>query len=104
MGDKDSPSHSGSVATTSAGYRYPAAPDNAATLSPQEARNLFRSNRSTTGFCAGYLQACITVLSKELAGDFSEYCRQNYATLPLLFQSQPGEVDTPLATTESDIR
>lgn len=84
-----------------------AAPENASALSPQEARALFRLNKyygSTTGFCAGYLQANVTVLPKSLAKDFGDFCRKNHAALPLLYCSQPGEVTTTLATTETNIR
>ena len=89
------------------GSREPAAPENAASLSPEEARSLFRLNEyhgSTTGFCAGYLQANITVLPKTLADDFAEFCRLNHAPLPLLYRSQPGEVNTALTATDTDIR
>ena len=104
----DEPSASECVsATATAGtgrhYPRPAAPDNAASLSLREARDLFRLSQyhgSTAGFCAGSLQAGLTVLPRELAGDFGEYCRLNPAALPLLYQSQPGEVDTTLTTTE----
>ena len=85
----------------------PAAPENAASLSPKEARELFRLNEyhgSTTGFCAGYLQANIAILPKSLADDFSEFCRKNHAVVPLLYRSQPGEVTTTLTNTDSDIR
>ena len=83
-----------------------AAPDNAATMSPAEARALFRLNKyygSTTGFCAGYTQANVTILPKSLAKDYTEFCRKNHATLPLLYSSEPGEVTTSLAT-GSDVR
>ena len=83
-----------------------AVPDNAATMSPAEARALFRLNKyrdSTTGFCAGYLQANVTILPKSLAKDFTEFCRANHAALPLLYRSEPGEVTTSLAT-GSDVR
>lgn len=83
------------------------APENASTLSPQEARALFRLNNyhgSTTGFCAGYLQTNVAVLPKSLAKDFGDFCRKNHAALPLLYCSQPGEVTTSLATVETDIR
>ena len=88
-------------------YTLVAAPENASTLSPQEARALFRLNKyhgSTTGFCAGYLQTNVAVLPKSLANDFGDFCRKNHAALPLLYCSQPGEVTTSLATVETDIR
>ncbi len=87
--------------------KYPAAPKNAATLSPQAARELFRENRyhsSTTGFCSGYLQANVVVFPKELADDFEEFCRKNFGPLPLLYRSKSGEVEAPLLAMESVIR
>lgn len=84
-----------------------AAPENASTLSPQEARALFRLNKyygSTTGFCAGYLQTNVAVLPKSLATDFRDFCRKNHAALPLVYCSLPGEVTTTIATVETDIR
>ena len=84
---------------------FPAAPDNAATMSPAEARALFRLNNygSTTGFCAGYTQANVTILPKSLAKEYTDFCRKNHAPLPLLYRSEPGEVTTSLAT-GSDVR
>ena len=88
-------------------YVLPAAPENAAALSPAEARGLFRLSKyhgSTTGFCSGYSQTNVAVLpTAALAKDFNEFCSKNHATLPLLYCSQPGEVATPLAA-DSDIR
>lgn len=98
---------SASVVSAGSGRHHPAALDNAASLTPHEARNLFRLNQyhgTTSGFCAGYLQTNLTVLPQELAGDFGEYCRLNHAAMPLLYQSQPGEADTTLTTKESDVR
>ena len=95
------------MAEDRAEYTLPTAPENAATLSPAEARGLFRINKfhgSTTGFCAGYLQANVAILPKSLAQDFGEFCRKNHAALPLLYCSQPGEVTTTLANADSNIR
>ena len=82
-------------------------PENAAALLPSEARQLFRQNGFdglTSGFCAGYMQANIVVLPRELADDFEQFCRRNSAPLPLLYRSKPGEVGAPPLAKDSDIR
>ena len=92
---------------TASSVALPPAPENAASLSPAEARALFRLNEyhgSTTGFCSGYLQANVTILPSALAEDFHEFCRRNHAAMPLLYRSTPGEVTSELTTTDSDIR
>ena len=83
-----------------------AAPENATSLLPSEARSLFRLNEyhgSTAGFCSGYLQASVTILPSAMTDNFHEFCRRNYAALPLLYRSKPGELNSELAT-DSDIR
>ena len=83
-----------------------AAPENAANLSPSEARSLFRLNEyhgSTTGFCSGYQQANVTILPSAMADNFYQFCRRNHAAMPILYRSKPGEVNSELAT-DSDIR
>ena len=95
------------MAESEGGCALPAAPENAGSLSPEKARGIFRLNEyhgSTTGFCAGYLQANVAILPKSLANDFVEFCRKNHSALPLLYCGQPGEVTTTLTSTDSDIR
>ena len=103
--DDDRPSRSGGGG--GGDYVFPAAPDNAASLSPEEARALFRQGSyrgSTAGFCSGYLQAGLTVLPGSLAGQFAEFCSRNHAAMPVLHRGSPGEITTPLADTNTDIR
>lgn len=82
-------------------------PENAASLAPSEARQLFRLNRyygPTSGFCLGYLQANMAVLPEELADDFEEFCRKNYGPFPLICRSAAGEIGAPPLAKDSDIR
>ena len=98
---------SGGGSASGRGYVLPAAPENAASLSPEKARDLFRLGTyrgPTAGFCAGYLQANITVLPTSMAGEFGEFCRRNHAAMPVVYLSKPGEVSTSLTSTNSDIR
>lgn len=86
-------------------YVFPPAPDNAASLSPTEARVLFRQGNyrgPTGGFCAGYVQTGIAIIPQCLAGDFEEFCRSNSAALPVIYRSQPGEITTSLTSDNSD--
>ena len=84
------------------------APENAVALLPSKARALFRRNGyylSSGGFCAGYTQANLVILpSAELADQFEEFCKKNYAPLPLLYRSQPGEYAAPPLAQDSDVR
>ena len=88
-------------------YKHPAPPENAANLSPAEARAVFRRNGyygSTTGFSLGHGQANLAVIPQEMAADFEEFCKRNAAPLPLLYRSQPGEVGAPPLAADSDVR
>lgn len=79
---------------------------------PEEARRQFSDDlsimqfmNSSSGVCAGYLQANVIILPSCLADDFTEFCRLNSAPCPLLYRSKVGEVGAPpLTPTNSDIR
>lgn len=87
--------------------KFLSAPENASSLSPKEARELFRANKyygSTSGFCLGYVQTNLTVLPARDADDFEEFCKRNSAPLPLLYRSLPGELVAPPLAENSDVR
>jgi uncharacterized protein YcsI (UPF0317 family) len=77
-------------------------------LSPKQAREEFRRNTGTipftTGICLGYLQTNIVCLPSEYADDFEKVCQANSAPFPLVYRSQPGQVDAPDLAQDFDIR
>ena len=67
---------------------------NTATMTPSEIRRLIRDGRitgPTAGMCAGYAQANLVVLPKELAYDFLLFAQRNPKSCPLLEVSDTGE-------------
>lgn len=88
-------------------YKHIPPPDNASSLSPSEARALFRRNGyygPTSGFCAGYCQANLLVVPEQLADDFEQFCRLNPAPFPLLYRSKAGECSAPPLAEDSDVK
>ena len=88
-------------------YKFLPRPDNASSMSPLDARTLFRRNGyygTTAGFCVGYAQTNLVVLPKELADDFELYCKKNSGPLPLLYRSGIGEVSAPPLASDSHVR
>lgn len=88
-------------------YRFLAAPENASSLSPSAARDIFRINKyygTTSGFCRGYVQANLAVVPASCADEFEEFCRRNCGPLPLLYRSKPGERTAPPLADNSDVR
>lgn len=88
-------------------YKFLPRPENAQTMSPSDARALFRRNGyygNTSGFCKSYDQANVLILSDQLADDFEEFCRRNSAPFPLLYRSKPGEAGAPPLADNSDIK
>lgn len=77
-------------------------------LSPAELRRLIKQDdpriRSTSGLAAGYQQANVAILPKQLAADFQLFCQQNPAPLPVLYCSQPGETSCPPLAESADVR
>ena len=82
------------------------APPDAASLSPSEARALFRRNcySAVRLFCRGHTQANTIMLPSELADDFEELCKKNHGPFPLLYRSKPGEVGSPPLAKDTDIK
>lgn len=67
-------------------------PDYAA-MKPWAARKLIREGRfdgQTSGMCAGYAQANLAVLPKDLAYDFLLFCQRNPRSCPLLEVTDVG--------------
>lgn len=68
-------------------------------ISPAEFRRLCRENRfdgHTSGRLAGYAQANVLVLPREMAEHFADLCARNPVACPLLARTMPGcphEVD-----------
>jgi uncharacterized protein YcsI (UPF0317 family) len=64
-----------------------------ASLSPKQARELFRAGRwsgSTRGFSLGHLQCGIAILPKADADEFLAFCIKNNMALPFLDVTEPG--------------
>lgn len=60
---------------------------------PKEIRNLIRAQKitgQTSGMCAGYAQANLCILPKDLAFDFLLFCTRNPRTCPLLEVGNAG--------------
>ena len=79
-----------------------------AATSPAGVRQLIRSGNgkvtTTSGLCAGHLQANIVIMPSAHAADFDRFVAANSQACPLLYRSQPGEVGAPPLAAASDIR
>jgi uncharacterized protein YcsI (UPF0317 family) len=76
-------------------------------LSPREARLLFRAGRFsgyTSSYCAGYVQANLGILPAQYAFDFANYCQRNPKACPLLAIGDPGDPYLPTFGEDLDIR
>ncbi|XP_062379639.1 D-glutamate cyclase, mitochondrial isoform X1 [Sardina pilchardus] len=77
-------------------------------LTPAALRNIIRERihplENTSGIAAGFLQANVVILHKNLADDFEAFCRANGSPLPLLYRSQTGEWGCPPLAANADIR
>lgn len=63
-------------------------------MSPKEVRDLISKGEitcPTPGMCAGYAQANLVILPKELADDFLEFAKKNPKACPVLEVSKPGD-------------
>ncbi|MFJ2620998.1 putative hydro-lyase [Glutamicibacter sp. NPDC087344] len=69
-----------------------------AALSPAEARALFRAGQvlPTAGFSAGYAQANLLIVTKELAFDVLLFAQRNPKSCPILGVLEPGQVASEL--------
>ena len=65
-----------------------------AALTPQEARERFRGGlrAPTSGWCAGWTQANLLAVPRDLAYDFLLFAQRNPAACPILDVTEPGEV------------
>ncbi|XP_043119045.1 D-glutamate cyclase, mitochondrial-like isoform X3 [Puntigrus tetrazona] len=77
-------------------------------LSPSALRSIIRLQswdiKNTSGIAAGYQQANVVILHKDLADDFEEFCRANSSPLPLLYKTKCGEWSCGPLATGTDIR
>ncbi|GAA1779406.1 putative hydro-lyase [Streptomonospora arabica] len=75
-----------------------AAPALPARLAPGEARERFRAGLRvpTAGYCAGYAQANLIALPRDLALDFLLFAQRNPKACPVLEVTEPGEVSAPV--------
>ena len=66
-------------------------------LSPAEARARFRSGLRvpTAGWCAGWTQANLLAVPRDLAYDFLLFAQRNPAPCPILDVTEPGAVGSP---------
>lgn len=70
------------------------------TLTPAEARALFRASkteRPTTGWADGYAQTNLIAVPADWADDVREFCARNPRPCPVLDVSEPGDPTTKLA-------
>ncbi|KII00386.1 hypothetical protein LP52_01630 [Streptomonospora alba] len=73
-------------------------PDTPAGLAPAQARELFRSGvrAPTAGYSAGYTQANLIALPRDLAFDFLLFAQRNPKPCPVLEVTEPGETSAPI--------
>lgn len=74
---------------------------------PQEVRQQIREgliNRPTPGMCAGYAQANLVVLPRELAFDFLLFSQRNPKPCPVLDVTDPGSFEPCNAALGADLR
>lgn len=78
-----------------------------AQFTPEEARALIRTGewtRPTSGMAAGYTQANMAILKKELAFDFLLFCQRNPKPCPVLDVTEVGSPVPKLIAPNSDLR
>lgn len=76
------------------------------TMAPSKVRELIRKGEitgPTAGMCAGYAQANLAVLPKELAYDFLLFCQRNPKSCPLLEVSDVGSRTLHTIAKDADI-
>lgn len=77
-----------------------------AAMKPSEVRRLIRSGevaQQTSGMCAGYAQANLVVLPKDLAYDFLLFCQRNPRSCPLLEVTDVGSRSLRYLARDADI-
>ncbi|TCP54966.1 uncharacterized protein YcsI (UPF0317 family) [Tamaricihabitans halophyticus] len=78
-----------------------------AAATPAEIRAMIRDGRwtgTTTGACAGWMQANLAIVPATLAEDFHQVCRLNPQALPLLERTEPGAPDALRSAPGADLR
>ncbi len=80
--------------------------EDVASLSPQQARERFRSGLKTptTGWCKGYTQANLLIVPKALAYDVLLFAQRNPAPCPVLEVTETGSFTPSLLAPEADLR
>jgi len=73
-------------------------PEERRSLSPAQARSLFRDGlrAQTSGWCSGWTQANLLAVPRDLAYDVMVFAHRNPQSCPLLDVGEAGEVSTPL--------
>lgn len=75
-------------------------------MSPQKARELVRGGQitgPTSGMCAGYAQANLVILPRELAYDFLLFTQRNPKSCPVLEVSDTGSRQLRYLAQDADI-
>ncbi|OMI04962.1 DUF1445 domain-containing protein [Bacillus swezeyi] len=76
-------------------------------MRPEEVRGLIRQGRlsePTAGMAAGYTQANLVILKKELAFEFLLFCQRNQKPCPILDVTDPGSPVPSIVAPGADIR
>ncbi len=76
-------------------------------MTPLELRTLSTQgafDKSTSGYCDGYVQANLVALPEKCAQDFETFCRSNPKPCPLLEVVGPGKHTTSKLADEADLR
>lgn len=77
------------------------------TLTPREARALFRTNASsgvTAGMSSGFAQANLVILPRDVAYDFLLFCTRNPKPCPVLDVTDVGSMAPALVAPGADLR
>lgn len=80
---------------------------NSAILTPSKARMLIREGQwqgPTAGMAAGYTQANLAILKKEMAFDFLLFCQRNPKPCPILDVTEAGSWVPQLVAPDADLR
>ncbi len=78
-----------------------------AAMSPQNFRSMVRKGEwtaSTQDVCAGYAQANLVIIPKDLAIEFLIFCHRNPRPFPLIDVTEPGDPEPKLVAPGADLR
>ncbi|MEZ5448687.1 MAG: putative hydro-lyase [Thiolinea sp.] len=76
-------------------------------LTPQQLRQRIRSGEhtgNTSGYCPGYVQCNMTILPKDWAAEFLQFCTLNPKPCPVLGMADPGSWEIPALAADLDVR